>query len=183
MGLDHQQVMDTIACSLPDLMAVDAATVRLLDAQTGQFVMWAAHGLSAEYLSRFNIDTEETMEMIRSGYPVAKNDVNVDSEITCDDQELIPSESVKTRSYLGPSSFQEGIYWECSLLFDPDTQLLFFTEKTRMSFFRWATSLEKRSGNLPNPPHQLEKGFSPKGWEKNPGWGIFYLERERVAHG
>ena len=106
MVLDHQQVMDTIVRSLPDLMAVDAATIRLLDAETGQFVMGAGHGLSTEYFSRFSIDTDETMEMIRSGYPVAKTDV--DLETGHGDQELVQSEGVKSVLTL-PILFQDAI--------------------------------------------------------------------------
>ncbi len=106
MVLDHQQVMDTIVRSLPDLMAVDAATIRLLDAETGQFVMGAANGLSVEYLSRFSIDTEETMEMIRSGYPVAKTDVDLETDHG--DQQLVQSEGVKSILTL-PILFQDAI--------------------------------------------------------------------------
>ena len=106
MVLDHQQVMDTVVHSLPQLLAVDAATIRLLDAETGQFVMGAAHGLSAEYLSRDTIDTKETMEMIRSGFPVAKT--NVDRETEHGDQHLIRSEGVKSVLTL-PILFQDSI--------------------------------------------------------------------------
>jgi two-component system, NtrC family, sensor kinase len=113
MVLDHQQVMDTIVRSLPDLMAVDAATIRLLDAETGQFVMGASHGLSVEYISRINIDTEETMEMIRSGYPVAKTDVDLDVEDR--DQELVQSEGVKSILTL-PILFQDAIIGMLRLL-------------------------------------------------------------------
>ncbi len=113
MVLDHQQVMDTIVRSLPDLMAVDAATIRLIDAETGQFVMGAAHGLSMEYLSRISIDTEETMEMIRSGYPVAKTDV--DLEAAHNDQELVQSEGVKSILTL-PIIFQDAIIGMLRLL-------------------------------------------------------------------
>lgn len=106
MVLDHQQVMDTVVRSLPELMSVDASTIRLLDAETGQFVMGAAHGLSVEYLSRFNIDTEETMEMIRSGYPVAKTDVDLDAGDR--DKQLVQSEGVKSVLTL-PILFQDSI--------------------------------------------------------------------------
>jgi len=113
MVLDHQQVMDTIVRSLPDLMAVDAASIRLLDAETGKFVMGAAHGLSVEYISRFSIDTEETMEMIRSGYPVAKTDV--DLELSHHDQELVQSEGIKSVLTL-PIIFQDSIIGMLRLL-------------------------------------------------------------------
>ena len=113
MVLDHQQVMDTIVSSLPDLLSVDAATIRLLDADTGQFVMGAAHGLSAEYLSRMSIDTEETMEMIRSGYPVAKTDVNLKEGHL--DQELVQNEGIKSVLTL-PILFQDNIIGMLRLL-------------------------------------------------------------------
>jgi len=113
MVLDHQQVMDTIVRSLPDLMAVDAATIRLLATETGQFVMGAAHGLSAEYLSRLSIDTEETMEMIRSGYPVAKTDM--DLKTAHQDQELVQNEGVKSVLTL-PIIFQDSIIGMLRLL-------------------------------------------------------------------
>lgn len=113
MVLDHQQVMDTIVRSLPDLMAVDAATIRLLDTETGQFVMGAAHGLSAQYLSRLSIDTEETMQMIRSGYPVAKTDFDLETDYH--DQELVQSEGVKSILTL-PIIFQDSIIGMLRLL-------------------------------------------------------------------
>ncbi|HID70493.1 MAG TPA: GAF domain-containing protein [Desulfobacterales bacterium] len=113
MVLDHQQVMDTIVRTLPDLMAVDAATIRLLDAETSQFVMGSAHGLSAEYLSRISIDTDETMEMILSGYPVAKTDA--DQEVGHRDQELVQSEGVKSVLTL-PILFQDSIIGMLRLL-------------------------------------------------------------------
>ncbi|MCK5069707.1 MAG: GAF domain-containing protein, partial [Desulfocapsa sp.] len=113
MVLDHQQVMDTIVRSLPDLMAVDAATIRLLDAETGQFVMGSAHGLSMEYLSRLSIDSDETMEMIRSGYPVAKTDV--DQEPGNKNQKLVQNEGVKAVLTL-PIIFQDAIIGMLRLL-------------------------------------------------------------------
>lgn len=113
MVLDHQQVMDTIVCSLPDLLSVDAATIRLLDTDTGQFVMGAAHGLSAEYLSRMSIDTEETIEMIRSGYPVAKTDLNLKEGNL--DQELVQNEGIKSVLTL-PILFQDTIIGMLRLL-------------------------------------------------------------------
>jgi PAS domain S-box-containing protein len=113
MVLDHQQVMDTIVRSLPDLLEVDAATIRLLDADTSQFVMGAAHGLSDEYLSRICIDTEETMEMIRSGYPVAKTNLNLKEGHL--DHELVQNEGIKSVLTL-PILFQDNIIGMLRLL-------------------------------------------------------------------
>lgn len=106
MVLDHQQVMDTIVRELPGLLDIDAATIRLLDPSTNTFVMGAAHGLSMEYLSRNNIDTAETMAMINSGYPVAKTDVDQDTDFS--DQELVSQEGIKSVLTL-PILFQDSV--------------------------------------------------------------------------
>lgn len=78
MVFDHQEVMDTIVRSLPELLVIDACTIRLLDDSTRSFVLGAAHGVSLEYLSREVIDTEATMAMIQSGYPVFSPHVDQD---------------------------------------------------------------------------------------------------------
>ncbi len=106
MVLDHQQVMDTIVRELPGLLDIDAATIRLLDSSTNTFVMGAAQGLSMEYLSRGHIDTEETMAMINSGYPVAKTDVDQDAHFH--DQNLISQEGIKSTLTL-PILFQDSV--------------------------------------------------------------------------
>ncbi len=78
MVMDHQEVMDTIVRSLPELIGIDACTIRLLDTSIHSFVLGAAHGVSLEYLSREIVDTEETMAMIQSGYPVFNAHVDED---------------------------------------------------------------------------------------------------------
>ena len=75
---DHQEVMETIVCRLPDLLGIDACTIRLLDRSTRTFVLGAAHGVSLEYLSREVIDTEATMVMVESGHPVHSTHVDKD---------------------------------------------------------------------------------------------------------
>lgn len=104
--LDHQQVMDTIVRELPGLLDIDAATIRLLDPSTNTFVMGAAHGLSLEYLSRSQIDSDETMAAINSGYPVAKTNVDQDSHFS--DQNLISQEGIKSVLTL-PILFQDSV--------------------------------------------------------------------------
>ncbi|HFQ81966.1 MAG TPA: GAF domain-containing protein [Desulfobacterales bacterium] len=106
MVLDHQQVMDTIVSTLPGLLEVDACTIRLLDSSTQTFVMGAAHGLSLEYLSRQAIDTDETMEMIKAGYPVAKNDIDKNSSYQ--GSEAVCREGIKSILSL-PILFQDSI--------------------------------------------------------------------------
>ncbi len=80
MLLDHQEVMETIVRALPELLGIDACTIRLLDASTHSFVLGAAHGVSLEYLSREVIDTDETMAMVQSGHPVYSGQVD---EVAC----------------------------------------------------------------------------------------------------
>jgi PAS domain S-box-containing protein len=75
---DHQEVMETIVQALPDLLAIDACTIRLHDVSIGSFVLGAAHGVSVEYLSREVIDTEDTLNMVRSGHPVYSAHVDED---------------------------------------------------------------------------------------------------------
>lgn len=106
MVMDHQQVMDTIVRMLPEELGVDACTIRLLDSSTNTFVLGSAHGLSMEYLSRTSIDTEETMEMIKSGFPVARVDLNEDS--TYSDREAAAREGIRSVLTL-PILFQDSI--------------------------------------------------------------------------
>jgi len=106
MVLDHQQVMDTIVRELPGLLDLDAATIRLLDPSTNTFVMGAAHGLSLEYLSRTQIDSDETMAVINSGYPVAKTYVDQDGHFS--DQNLLSQEGIKSILTL-PILFQDSV--------------------------------------------------------------------------
>ncbi len=124
MVLDHQQVMDTIVSSLPDLLDIDACTIRLLDPGTNTFVLGAAHGLSLEYLSRQSIDTEETMEMIKSGYPVAK--VDLDEDPTYRDRDIAAKEGIKSVLTL-PILFQDSIIGIMRLL--TKSQRLFTSEE------------------------------------------------------
>jgi len=128
MVLDHQQVMDTIVSSLPDLLDIDACTIRLLDPGTNTFVLGAAHGLSLEYLSRQSIDTEETMEMIKSGYPVAK--VDLDEDPTYRDRDIAAKEGIKSVLTL-PILFQDSIIGIMRLL--TKSQRLFTSEEISFS--------------------------------------------------
>jgi len=128
MVLDHQQVMDTIVSSLPDLLDIDACTIRLLDPGTNTFVLGAAHGLSLEYLSRQSIDTDETMEMIKSGYPVAK--VDLDEDPTYQDRDIAAKEGIKSVLTL-PILFQDSIIGIMRLL--TKSQRLFTSEEISFS--------------------------------------------------
>ncbi|MBB5347981.1 GAF domain-containing protein [Desulfoprunum benzoelyticum] len=71
MVRDSHQVMANIVHSLPELLAIDACTIRLLDQASGAFVLGAAAGLSPEYLARPDVDSRETIATAASGHPVA----------------------------------------------------------------------------------------------------------------
>ena len=73
---EPQKVMDLVVQRLPELMEVDAATIRLYDKANSTFVLGAANGVSDEYLSRSTIDTEEVMADLLKGRPTAKTNVN-----------------------------------------------------------------------------------------------------------
>ncbi len=79
---DHQQVMDIIVQSLPRLLEIDACTIRLSGTTGGTFILGAAAGLSAEYLARPGVDSEETLAMVASGQPVAMVDAALSSHRT-----------------------------------------------------------------------------------------------------
>jgi len=70
MARDHQQVMETVVRNIPEILGLDAASIRLLDSSTNTFVLGAAHGLSLDYLSRDAIDSDAAMTMVRAGKPV-----------------------------------------------------------------------------------------------------------------
>ncbi|MFT5701429.1 MAG: two-component system NtrC family sensor kinase [Desulforhopalus sp.] len=77
---DPQQVMDLVVKRLPQLLEVDAATIRLLDVGTDSFVLGAANGVSEQYLSRSTIDSREVMDALKKGRPIAKKDI----DLNCD---------------------------------------------------------------------------------------------------
>jgi PAS domain S-box-containing protein len=72
---DPRQVMEIIVRSLPELLVIDACTIRLLDQAGGGLVLEAAYGLSDEYLGRPDVDSRETLGMVASGHPVAMSEV------------------------------------------------------------------------------------------------------------
>lgn len=103
---DPQQVMDLVVLRLPSLLDVDAATIRLLDHGSGDFVLGAASGVSEEYLSRTTIDSEEVMAMLLEGKPTAIKDISS----TCDHDgcDLINREGINSIMSL-PIIFKEQI--------------------------------------------------------------------------
>jgi PAS domain S-box-containing protein len=103
---DPQEVMDLVVQRLPELLEVDAATIRLLDEGTNTFVLGAACGVSDEYLSRATIDSEEVMNELMQGQPTARTDI----DIICDHDSCthIQREGVKSALSL-PILYQEKV--------------------------------------------------------------------------
>ena len=69
--LDVEKVLDVIVEKVPEVLGVDAATIRLLDSARENLVLVASYGLSQEYLNRGPIDAELSVTKALSGIPVA----------------------------------------------------------------------------------------------------------------
>ena len=80
--LKVDQVLETIAAKIPDVIGVDAATIRLLDPTGKKLLLLAAHGLSQEYLGRGPVDTEKSVMDALAGSPVSIYDAASDPRIT-----------------------------------------------------------------------------------------------------
>ncbi|RLC24154.1 MAG: GAF domain-containing protein, partial [Deltaproteobacteria bacterium] len=72
--LDVEKVLDVIVEKVPEILGVDAATIRLLDETGEKLFLVASHGLSQEYLSRGPIDAELSVIKALAGEPVAIQD-------------------------------------------------------------------------------------------------------------
>ena len=80
-SLDPHEVFDLITQKMPEILNVDAATIRLLDASGKRLVLKAAHGLSQTYLNRGTIDTEEPVFQALKGEPIVIGDAPQDPRI------------------------------------------------------------------------------------------------------
>ncbi len=69
--LDVEKVLDVIVQRVPEVIGVDAATIRLLDPAGEKLLLVAACGLSQEYLNRGPIDAEQSVSKALRGTPVA----------------------------------------------------------------------------------------------------------------
>jgi GAF domain-containing protein len=80
-SLDLQEVFNLITHKIPEILNVDAATIRLLDASGKKLVLKAAHGLSQAYLNRGTINTEEPVFKALKGEPIVIGDATQDPRI------------------------------------------------------------------------------------------------------
>ena len=79
--LDVKTILDRIVLRLPQMMGLQAATVRLLDETGKHLVLVASRGLSEKYLARGSIDSEEAIQLVLEGKPVAMAHATTDPRI------------------------------------------------------------------------------------------------------
>ncbi len=79
--LELDEVLSYIVSCAPEIMGVDAVTIRLLDEDKQKLELVAASGLSDKYLSRGPIDAEKNIELVLRGKPVAIYDVVNDPRV------------------------------------------------------------------------------------------------------
>jgi GAF domain-containing protein len=72
-------VLNLIVSRIPEVVAVDAATIRLLDPTGKKLILEAAAGLSETYLNRGPIDAEESVLFALKGTPIAILDATNDT--------------------------------------------------------------------------------------------------------
>jgi GAF domain-containing protein len=80
-SLDLDEVFELITHKIPEVLQVDAATIRLLDASGKNLILRASHGLSESYLNRGTIDTEEPVFQALKGEPIFIEDAAHDERI------------------------------------------------------------------------------------------------------
>ena len=80
-SLQMDEVLNMIVKTLPEVMGLKAATIRLLDASGAHLSLAAAQGLSEKYLSRGPVDMEENIREALAEKPVAIHDVSKDPRV------------------------------------------------------------------------------------------------------
>lgn len=80
-SLKLSEVLDMIVKTLPEVMDLKAATIRLLDESGKRLELVAAHGLSERYLGRGPVDMEENIREALHEKPVAIADVSTDPRV------------------------------------------------------------------------------------------------------
>ena len=80
-SLDPDEVFNLITRKIPEILGVDAATIRLLDGSGEKLELRAAHGLSDTYLNRGTIDKEEPIFKALKGEPIVIDNAGEDPRI------------------------------------------------------------------------------------------------------
>lgn len=85
-NLNTDEVFNLIARKIPEVIGVDAATIRLLDTAGKKLVLHAASGLSEAYLNRGPVDMESSVMNALEGTPIAIADAPNDQRIKYPDE-------------------------------------------------------------------------------------------------
>jgi signal transduction protein with GAF and PtsI domain len=80
-SLQFNEVLTMIVRTLPEVMGLKAATIRLLDDSGKTLELVASHGLSEKYLSRGPVDREENIRGALQEKPIAILDVSSDPRV------------------------------------------------------------------------------------------------------
>lgn len=80
-SLNPEEVLTMIVKTLPEVMDLKAATIRLLDETGTKLDLVAAHGLSEKYLCRGPVDMEQNIREALQEKPVAIYDVTTDPRV------------------------------------------------------------------------------------------------------
>ena len=80
-SLEPDNVFRLITEKIPQIVGVDAATIRLLDKSGKKLELRAAYGLSEAYLNRGTIDTEESIFKALRGEPITIENAYQDARI------------------------------------------------------------------------------------------------------
>ena len=84
-SLEPDKVFNLITRKIPELVGVEAATIRLLDASGHNLILRASHGLSEEYLNRGTIDAEEPIFKALEGESISVVNASDDARINYPD--------------------------------------------------------------------------------------------------
>lgn len=85
-NLNTGEVFNLIARKIPEVIGVDAATIRLLDITGKKLILHAASGLSEAYLNRGPVDMESSVMNALQGTPIAIADAANDQRIKYPDE-------------------------------------------------------------------------------------------------
>lgn len=80
-SLQLNEVLNMIVRTLPGVMGVKAATIRLLDESGKSLELVASYGLSERYLQRGPVDMEENIQEALHEKPVAISDISTDPRV------------------------------------------------------------------------------------------------------
>ena len=172
-NLDPDEVFKLIVEKIPQILNIDAATIRLLDESGKNLILRASHGLSRDYLERGTIDAEEPVFKALKGEPILIEDAENDPRINY--PEATRSEGVKNilvipipirgkingilrlltkrpRTYSEEEiGFMKALADQCGIAIE--NARIFKDQKIQLSFFKAIHEI----GKMINSTNQLDK--------------------------